>query len=70
MSVVGQTVIFLVCDDQKSGYGKTIGGNEKHSDRDSVFEFYIIPSFRNLAFALFSELLKVCECNFYSKNEE
>jgi GNAT superfamily N-acetyltransferase len=54
---------FLVCDDQKIGYG-SIRGNEKHSDRDSVFEFYIIPSFRNLAFDLFSELLKVCGATF------
>jgi hypothetical protein len=53
----------LVCDDQKIGYG-SIRGNEKHSDRDSVFEFYIIPSFRNLASAVFSELLKVCEATF------
>jgi GNAT superfamily N-acetyltransferase len=53
----------LVCDDQKIGYG-SIRGNEKHSDRDSVFEFYIIPCFRNLASAVFSELLKVCQATF------
>jgi GNAT superfamily N-acetyltransferase len=53
----------FVCDDQKIGYG-SIRGNEKHSDRDSVFEFYIIPSFRSITSAVFSELLKVCAATF------
>jgi GNAT superfamily N-acetyltransferase len=53
----------LVCDGQKIGYG-SIRGNEKHSDRDSVFEFYIIPPFRNITSAVFSELLRVCGATF------
>ncbi len=46
----------LVYNDLKIGYG-SIKGNEKLSDRDTVFEFYIIPSFRNLSSPAFSELL-------------
>jgi GNAT superfamily N-acetyltransferase len=38
------------------GYG-AVKGNENITDRDTIFEFYIIPSFRNIASPAFSALL-------------
>jgi len=38
------------------GYG-SIAGNENIEDRDSIFEFYMIPSYRDLAQSAFSELI-------------
>jgi hypothetical protein len=46
----------LMCNEEKIGYG-AVKGNENIIDRDTIFEFYIIPSFRNLASAAFSALL-------------
>jgi len=40
----------------KIGYG-SIKGKEKIKDRDTVFEFYLIPSFRNISSFIFLELL-------------
>ncbi len=47
----------LVYNDLKIGYG-SIKGNEKLSDRDTVFEFYIIPSYKHLSFLTFEALLQ------------
>jgi GNAT superfamily N-acetyltransferase len=46
----------LMYNEEKIGYG-AVKGNENSSDRDTIFEFYIIPSFRNLASPAFSALL-------------
>jgi GNAT superfamily N-acetyltransferase len=40
------------------GYG-AVKGNKNIEDRDTIFEFYLIPAFRNLAPKIFEELLKV-----------
>jgi GNAT superfamily N-acetyltransferase len=48
---------------EKIGYG-SIKGNENLGDRDTVFEFYINPSFRRLASAAFSELLHSSKASF------
>lgn len=48
---------------EKIGYG-SIKGNENISDRDTVFEFYLIPSFRSLSSIVFLELLRSSKANF------
>jgi GNAT superfamily N-acetyltransferase len=48
---------------EKIGYG-SIKGNENINDRDTIFEFYIIPSFRNLSLAAFLELLHSSKAAF------
>src|SRR3954453_18199431 len=53
----------LKCNDDKIGYG-SIKGNENTKDRDTVFEFYVIPSFRNIAAVAFSELVRVSATTF------
>lgn len=50
-------------NEEKIGYG-SVKGNEKINDRDTVFEFYIIPSFRNLSYAVFLKLLQVSKSTF------
>ena len=50
-------------NEEKIGYG-SVKGNEKLNDRDAVFEFYIIPSFRNLSSAAFLKLLQVSKTTF------
>jgi len=53
----GWTDSYVVTYNQeKIGYG-SIKGNEDLKDRDTVFEFYLIPSFRNLSLTAFSALL-------------
>lgn len=47
----------------KIGYA-SIKGNESFADRDTVFEFYLIPSFRSLSSIVFAELLKVSKTVF------
>ena len=53
----------VTCNNEKIGYG-SIKGNENIKDRDTVFEFYIIPSFRNLSLVAFTELLLVSRAGF------
>ena len=48
---------------EKIGYG-SVAGNENLHDRDTVFEFYIIPSFRNLSPAAFLQLLHSSKAAF------
>jgi GNAT superfamily N-acetyltransferase len=50
-------------DNEKIGYGST-KGNENITDRDTVFEFYIIPSLGNLSSGVFLELLHSSKANF------
>ncbi len=45
----------LTIDDVEIGYGSIKG--QEISDRDTVFEFFVIPSFRKLSSVLFRELL-------------
>lgn len=44
------------------GYGSIMG--REISDRDTVFEYFIVPSFRNLASKLFSQLLLASRAQF------
>jgi RimJ/RimL family protein N-acetyltransferase len=46
----------LSADDIKIGYG-SIKGKNNRGDRDSVFEFFVIPSFRKIASLIFAELV-------------
>jgi len=50
-------------NEEKIGYG-SIAGKENINDRDSVFEFFIIPSFRNLAPLAFLELIHASKALF------
>jgi GNAT superfamily N-acetyltransferase len=50
-------------DDEKIGYG-SIKGKENFEDRDAVFEFYIIPPFRDLSSIAFWELLRSSQPNY------
>lgn len=53
----GWTDSYLVTvDDTAVGYG-SVKGKENHADRDTIFEFFIIPSFRKLSPAIFSAML-------------
>ena len=45
------------------GYG-SVKGKDNFSDRDTVFEFYLIPSFRNLSSRVFLELLRSSKASF------
>lgn len=46
----------LTVDDVKIGYGSVKGKGEL-TDRDAVFEFYVLPLFRKIASLMFPELL-------------
>src|SRR3954453_22076747 len=48
----------LTVDGSAVGYG-SIKGLQEIADRDTVFEFFVIPSLRKLSSALFRELLSV-----------
>src|SRR6185369_150423 len=53
----------ILYNDEKIGYG-AVKGNENIKDRDTVFEFYIIPSYRSISSAAFSKLLSVSGATF------
>jgi GNAT superfamily N-acetyltransferase len=53
----------ITCNEEKIGYG-SIKGNKNLSDRDTVFEFYVIPSFRKLSSAAFLKLLHSSKAGF------
>ena len=60
----GWTDSYLVTQNEITiGYG-SVKGKENISDRDTVFEFYIIPSFRNIASLAFSALLDSSKVSF------
>ncbi|HEX5153133.1 MAG TPA: GNAT family N-acetyltransferase [Parafilimonas sp.] len=46
----------ILYNEEKIGYG-AVKGNENIKDRDTVFEFYIIPSYRRISSVAFSKLL-------------
>jgi GNAT superfamily N-acetyltransferase len=53
----------VMCYKEKIGYG-AVKGNENIKDRDTVFEFYMIPSFRNLSSTAFLQFLQVSKAGF------
>ncbi|MEL6253507.1 MAG: GNAT family N-acetyltransferase [Bacteroidota bacterium] len=54
-------LIFL--SGEKVGYG-SVKGLEKLADRDSIFEFYLLPQFSNKSSIFFAELLKRSQAAF------
>ncbi len=52
----------LIADDIKIGYGSVKG--KEIPGRDTIFEFYIIPPFRNIAGLIFKELIKASHVTF------
>jgi len=53
----GWTDSYIILNNaEKIGYG-AVKGNENIKDRDTIFEFYIIPSYRRISSAAFSKLL-------------
>ena len=60
----GWTDSYLVIHkNEKIGYA-SIKGNEKIGDRDTIFEFYIIPSFRDLSLEAFRKVLQTSKATF------
>jgi GNAT superfamily N-acetyltransferase len=60
----GWTDSYIInCNEEKIGYG-AVKGNANLKDRDTVFEFYIIPPSRNLLSAAFIELLHASNATF------
>jgi GNAT superfamily N-acetyltransferase len=53
----------FVSGQNKIGYAAVMG-NENRNDRDTVFEFYTLPSFRNASSAAFAELLQLSGATF------
>jgi GNAT superfamily N-acetyltransferase len=49
--------IFTV-NDVQIGYG-SVKGQDDLKDRNAIFEFYVVPAFRNRTAAIFAELIKV-----------
>jgi GNAT superfamily N-acetyltransferase len=45
------------------GYG-SLKGNENPAERNTIFEFYIIPSFRHLSSGAFAKLLNISSASF------
>ena len=54
---------FVMYNNEKIGYG-SVTWQEDRDARDTVFEFYIIPPFRNLASAAFLKLLQTSKAIF------
>lgn len=53
----GWTDSYLISvNEQPIGYGSVAGKNDHH-DRDSLFEFYVLPPYRSSASLIFSELI-------------
>lgn len=47
----------LTLKGESIGYG-AVRGQENHSDRDTIFEFYLLPSFRDITSGAFDALLR------------
>ncbi|HVM89276.1 MAG TPA: GNAT family N-acetyltransferase [Puia sp.] len=45
------------------GYG-SVWGKDRRQDRDTIFEFYLLPSHRKYSAAIFEKLIRVSEVNF------
>lgn len=52
----------LYADDGCAGYGSIKG--QQRQDRDTIFEFYVMPAFRNRSRALFSALLSASRASY------
>ena len=48
-------------NNQRIGYGSIKGKEDYLNDRDAIFEFYIIPSFRKYLNLLFAEFIKISQ---------
>jgi GNAT superfamily N-acetyltransferase len=60
----GRTDSYLITADTITiGYG-AIKGNENPAERNTIFEFYIIPSFRHISSGAFAKLLSVSRASF------
>lgn len=60
----GRTDSYVITADSTAiGYG-SIKGNENPADRNTVFEFYISPTFRHLSSGAFANLLNVSSASF------
>jgi GNAT superfamily N-acetyltransferase len=60
----GRTDSFLItAESTPIGYGST-KGNENPAERNTVFEFYIVPSFRRLSSGAFAKLLSISKASF------
>ena len=60
----GWTDSYLVTTENLSvGYG-SVKGREKHTDRDTVFEYFVVPPFRRHASDLFRKILAASESQF------
>lgn len=60
----GRTDSYLITvESTPIGYG-SIKGNENPAERNTVFEFYIIPSFRHLSSGAFAMLLNISSASF------
>lgn len=53
----------ITYNDMQIGYG-SVKGKEESKDRDAIFEFYIIPSFRNITLMAFEALLQSSKASF------
>ncbi|HTE34754.1 MAG TPA: GNAT family N-acetyltransferase [Chryseolinea sp.] len=49
----------IFADQQCIGYGSVWGLN-KREDRDTIFEFYVLPGFRKISIDAFSSLASIC----------
>jgi GNAT superfamily N-acetyltransferase len=54
---------FVEYNGARIGYG-AVKGNEKIEDRDTIFEFYLIPPFRKLSVAAFEALIIASNVSF------
>jgi GNAT superfamily N-acetyltransferase len=53
----------LTLQGERIGYG-AVRGQEKHSDRDTIFEFYLLPSYRDIISLGFDELLRCSKASW------
>ncbi len=53
----------LLVDGLMAGYGSLYGETDRNK-RDTIFEFYVIPPFRNIAEIFFDKLLPVSKASF------
>jgi RimJ/RimL family protein N-acetyltransferase len=49
--------------DTKIGYA-SVWGKDKREERDAIFEFYLIPTFRKFAHLIFAQLVSVCKAAY------
>ncbi len=57
----GWTDSYLISqNDHPVGYG-SIAGKKEHADRDSLFEFYLLPPYRHQASPIFSDLIQLTQ---------